>query len=87
MAAWYSEGAGTPQLDSWLHTLLPHLCSGALGADGSLRTGYRVWVLGCKVGTGAKHSMLTCPFQRLTGDLEGKEPAVASQPAQAGNLV
>lgn len=31
--------------------------------------------------------MLSCPFQRKIGSLEGKEPAVASHPAEAGNIV
>lgn len=31
--------------------------------------------------------MLSCPFQRRIGGLEGKGPAVASQPAEAGNIV
>lgn len=37
-------------------------------------------------GRNCGHAMLSCPFQRI-GGLEGKGPAVASQPAEAGNIV
>lgn len=43
-------------------------------------------MLGCEEGTVAKHSLLNFPFQRM-GGLEGKGPAEAGQPAEAGNLV
>lgn len=38
-------------------------------------------------GRNCGHSMLSCPFQRRIGGLEGKGPAVASQSAEAGNIV